>query len=104
VWYDGSAITEIKALEEATDVFPVLVVQEPILDFGGVCRVVSDCFQKAIERRKRRRVHRNPRVWPVTILTADDLDRLSASLQATGVRLDAVLKRFHRTFLHEPGR
>jgi hypothetical protein len=98
VWYDGSAVTEIKGLEKATDVFPVLVVQDPILDFGGVCRVVSDRLQKAIERRKRRAVLRNPKIWPLTVLTADDLDRLTASVEATGVRLDAVLKRFHRTF------
>jgi len=98
VWYDASAVTKVKGLENATDVFPVLVVQDPVLDFGGVCRVVSDRFLKAIERRTRRPVNKHPKIWPLTVLTADDLDRLSASVQATGVRLDAVLKRFHRTF------
>jgi hypothetical protein len=98
VWYDGSATSEVDRLQDATEVFPVLVVQDPILGFGGACRVISDRFMKAIERRRTKGVQSNPKVWPLTILTANDLDRLCASVQATGVRLDAVLKRYHRTF------
>ncbi len=98
VWHDASAATTIKDLEKATDVFPVLVVQDPVFGFGGVCRVVSDWFRNAIERRTKRPVNKNTKVWPLTVLTADDLDHLFAAVQATGGRLDALLKRFHRTF------
>lgn len=40
---------------------------------------------------------RTPKMWPLIVMTADDLDRLSASVQVTGQRLDAILERFHRT-------
>lgn len=35
---------------------------------------------------------------PLTVITADERDRLSAAVEATHVRLDSILKRFHRTF------
>ena len=42
------------------------------------------------------RASKAPAFWPLTVLTADDVDLLSASIQSTGLRLDAILKRFHR--------
>lgn len=58
-----------------------------------VMRVLSDRFQRSIESR----VHANgPKVWPLTVITADALDRLSAVVQLTGERLDSILKSFHR--------
>jgi hypothetical protein len=38
-----------------------------------------------------------PKVWPLTVVTADALDRLSAVIEVTGERLDSILKTFHRT-------
>ena len=41
VWLDRSAQTPIPHPERITDVFPVLVVQDPILGFAGVSRVIG---------------------------------------------------------------
>jgi hypothetical protein len=37
-----------------------------------------------------------PTFWPLTVLTADDVDLLSASIQSTGLRLDAIRLRRRR--------
>lgn len=80
-----------------TDVFPILVVQDPIFSCGPVVRVLSDRCQVGIERARRSsRKVRGPKVWPLTIMTADDLDRAAAVVATTGHPLDLILKRFHR--------
>lgn len=96
VWFDQVARSPIARPETVTDVFPVLVVQDPILGCGPVTRVLSDRFQTAIQRAARRVNHKTPKIWRLTVMMADDLDRLSAAVQVTGQRLDAILKRFHR--------
>ncbi len=79
------------------DIFPMLVVQDPILACGPVCRVLSDRFNVAWTRATRGRTPRLPRVWPLVVLHADDLDRLYFAVMVTGQPVDAILKRFHRT-------
>ena len=68
-------------------------VQDPIIGVGPVMRVLSDRFQRSIESRLQAG---RPKVWPLTVITADALDRLSAMIQVTGERLDSILKSFHR--------
>jgi len=97
VRFDRVARSPMVRPEMVTDVFPVLVVQDPILGCGPVTRVLSDRFRVAIRRARRRVNHRTPKIWPLTVMMADDLDHLSAAVQVTGHRLDAILKRFHRT-------
>lgn len=72
------------------------MVQDPVLGCGPVARVLSDRFQIAVKGGVDV-LDRTPKMWPLTVMTADDLDRLSASVQVTGQRLDAILERFHRT-------
>lgn len=96
VWFERSARGPLKSPDRVTDVFPVLVVQDPILDCGPVVRVLSDRFAVAIERLRRRVKHKAPKIWPLTVVTADELDVLRANLGTSRHRLDAVLKSFHR--------
>jgi hypothetical protein len=70
-----------------------MVVQDPIIGVGPVTRVLSDRFQRSIESRL---PAGGPKVWPLTVITADALDRLSAVIRVTGERLDSILKSFHR--------
>jgi hypothetical protein len=98
VWFERSAHGPLKAPGRVTDVFPILVVQDPILDCGPVTRVLSDRFAVAIKRLQRRVTHKVPKVWPLTVVTADELDVLQANLGTSGHRLDALLKSFHRRF------
>jgi hypothetical protein len=94
VWIDQTAKSSVRGLRAAKDVFPVMVVQDPIISVGPVMRVLSDRFQRSIESR----LHAGgPKVWPLTVITADALDRLAAVIQVTGERLDSILKSFHRT-------
>lgn len=81
-----------------TNVYPVLVVQDPCLGAGPVARVLSDRFEAAIERALARCPRPVPKIWPLTVVMADDLDRLAASVEATGQRVDSLLKRFHRRY------
>jgi len=97
VWFKRVAHSPIVRPTSVTDIFPVLVVQDPIFGSGPVVRVLSDRFQVAIDRARRGVKHKTPHVWPLTVVTADDLDRISAIVQATSQRFDAILKRFHRT-------
>ncbi len=67
----------------------MLVVQDPIISAGPVMRVLSDRLLRSIKPRLKAG---GPKVWPLTVLTADALDRLSAVIQITGERLDSILK------------
>ena len=67
--------------------------QDPIITAGPVMRVLSDRFLRSI---KPRLEVGGPKVWPLTVTTADALDRLSAVIHVTGERLDSILKSFHR--------
>jgi hypothetical protein len=96
VWFERSARGPLRSPDRVTDVFPLLVVQDPILDCGPVVRVLSDRFAVAIERLRRRVKHKAPKIWPLTVVTADELDVLRANLGTSRHRLDAVLKSFHR--------
>lgn len=93
VWIDDTAKSTIRGLRAAKHVFPVLVVQDPIIGAGPVIRVLSDRFQRAMEPFLK---PGGPKVWPLTVITADALDRLSAVVRVTGERLDSILKSFHR--------
>ena len=93
VWIDNTAKSTIRDLRSARHVFPVLVVQDPIISAGPVIRVLSDRLQRAIEPLLK---SGGPKVWPLTVITADALDRLSAVVRVTGERLDSILKSFHR--------
>src|SRR5207237_1213441 len=95
---ERTARTTIPRADTVTDVFPVLIVQEPVLGFGAVSKVLSDWFQNAIARYQKRVRHATPKIWPLAVIHIDELDLLSAAAEASHVRLDAVLKRFHRTF------
>jgi hypothetical protein len=96
-WIERTPQTSLSKPDAIDDVFPVMVVQDPILACGPVCRVLSDRFDIAWKRASRGKTARLPRVWPLAVLYADDLDRLRFATRITGQTLDAVLKRFHRT-------
>jgi hypothetical protein len=96
-WIERVPQPSIGNPDTVKDVFPMLVVQDPILSCGPVCRVLSDRFNVAWTRASRGRTPRLPRVWPLAVLHADDLDRLHSAIRITGQPLDAILKRFHRT-------
>jgi hypothetical protein len=93
VWIDHTAKNTIRGLRAAKHVFPILVVQDPIISAGPVSRVLSDRLQHAVEPLLEAG---RPKVWPLTVITADALDRLSAVVRVTGERLDSILKSFHR--------
>lgn len=94
VWLDRRVAGAFVQPDRVSEVFPVLVVQDPIIGCGPVARVLSDRFQAGLQKR----VHiRRPRIWPLTILTADDLDKVASSKRITGARLDSILKSFHRS-------
>ena len=95
VWFSGEARGVVDNSNRVTDVFPILIIQDPIAGCGPVVRVLSDRMKIAVERLDTR-ASKAPAFWPLTVLTADDVDLLSASIQSTGLRLDAILKRFHR--------
>ncbi len=94
VWIDGTATTAVPGLRAVKDVFPVLVVQDPIFRAGPVVRVLSDRFQRSAASRARTT---GPHIWPLTVMTADALDQLSAAIAITHEPLQAILKTFHRT-------
>ncbi|ODS53499.1 MAG: hypothetical protein ABS36_12720 [Acidobacteria bacterium SCN 69-37] len=93
VWFNQTAKSSIRGLRAVEDIYPVLVVQDPIINAGPVMRVLSDRFLRSMEPRLK---VGHPKVWPLTVMTADALDRLSAVIQVTGERLDSILKSFHR--------
>jgi hypothetical protein len=93
VWVNRTAKSSLSGLQAAKHVFPILIVQDPIISCGPVMRVLSDRFQRSM----RVPIHAGPKVWPLTVVTADALDRLSAVIEVTGERLDSILKTFHRT-------
>jgi hypothetical protein len=96
-WFSRAARGVVPRPDEVTDVFPVLLVQDPILGCGPVAKVLSDRFQVALDRARRRaKPQRPPNIWPLTVVTADELDFLAAGFEVTGQPLDAMLKRFHR--------
>jgi hypothetical protein len=101
IWFESGAASIIPAAKLTKEVFPILIVQDPILRCGPVARILSDRFDVALNRARRHHTQQAPKIWPLTVMTADDLDRLSASVEATGQRIDALLKRFHR---HHPSR
>ena len=88
-WVDHVAQPPVD-LSRIKEVFPILLVQDPILAAGPVSRVLSDRFKAATTS-----VH-SVKVWPLTVMLADDLDRIAASVEMTGSRLDAILRSFHR--------
>ena len=85
--------------ETISDVFPILIGQDPALGCGPMGRLLSDRFLRGLDRLLRRCSHRTPKVWPLAVLTADDLDRLEIVMTVATEPLDALLKRFHRTHL-----
>jgi hypothetical protein len=95
IWFERAARGPVAKPGGVTDVFPVLVVQDPILECGPVARVLSDRFQTALAR-LRRPNHSTPKIWPLTVITANELDVLAANMPRSGQRLDSLLKRFHR--------
>jgi hypothetical protein len=97
-WFRNEAKPNVAGLDTVGEVFPIIVVQDPIFNCGPVVRVLSDRFDRAIERARRRCPKVKTRVWPLTVMTADDLDRTVAIVESTGQRLDSILKRFHRSY------
>lgn len=95
-WIERVPQASVGNPDRIADIFPVLVVQDPILACGPVCRVLSDRFNVAWTRTTRGTTPRLPRVWPLAVLQADDLDRLYFANMVTREPLDAILKRFHR--------
>lgn len=92
VWLNHT-ITAPFLPSSVSEVMPVLIVQDPIADCGPVVRVLSDRFQAGL---KKRGEFSTPRIWPLTVITADDLDKIASSVRITGSRLDAILKSFHQ--------
>lgn len=78
------------------DVFPVLVLLDPITHCGPVARVLSDRFNAALDALTTRSANRIPHVWPLTVVAPDDLDRLAFAVAAGSRPLPDILKRFHR--------
>ena len=96
VWFEEAVRGPMTQPQAVKDVFSILVVQEPIFECGPVARVLSDRFAAAICAR-RRRTGNSPRIWPLTVMTANDLDRVSMAVTTSGARIDAFLKGFHRS-------
>ena len=96
VWCEPVVRGPSKRLQAVKDVFPILVVQDPIFECGPVTRVLSDRFAAAIAVLRRSSGER-PRIWPLTVMTANDLDRVSMAVRTSGGRVDAFLKGFHRS-------
>jgi hypothetical protein len=96
VWVQRNARPPFERPERVTDVFPVLVGQDPILECGPVARVLSDRFQRAMAVALRGATPPTPKVWPLTVVSANELDALAANIERAHPRLDSVLKRFHR--------
>jgi hypothetical protein len=97
LWLGRTARSAELKTERIADVFPVLIVQDPLFGCGPVSKVLSDQFQTAIEAAKATVPHKIPKIWPLTVITADELDQVAYGILATGQRLDSMLKRFHRT-------
>ena len=97
-WFQRVAVKSIPNSPKIADVYPVLVIQDPVVGSGPVAKVLSDRFQKAIGDARRHVSHKTPRIWPLTVLTADDMDRLVAGSNIPGGHTAvAIFKRFHRT-------
>ncbi len=99
LWFSRQARGVLDKPDDITDVYPILIIQDPIAGCGPVVRVLSDRMKIAIERLSRtarKTARKTLTIWPLTVLTADDVDLLAASIKSTGLRLDAILKRFHR--------
>jgi hypothetical protein len=95
VWFQGVIHGPIARPKAVKEVFPILVTQDPILDCGPVTRVLSDRFLASLDR-LRGNDGKAPRVWPLTVMTADGVDRVSTAVQMSGARIDSFLKAFHR--------
>ena len=95
VWFRKEVGPPIARPHAVSDVFPVLIVQDPVVNCGPVARVLSDRCWTAL-RRASRGASKSPKIWPLTVIGADDLDRLVSIVEVTGQRLDSILKRFHR--------
>ena len=92
------AVESIPNSPKIADLYPVLVIQDPVVGSGAVAKVLSDRFQKAIGDARRHVSHKTPRIWPLIVLTADDIDRLVAGSKIPGGHTAvAIFKRFHRT-------
>jgi hypothetical protein len=98
VWFQCVATETVPRSQHTADVFPVLLVQDPIVGCGPVAKVLSDRFQKAIDDARRNVNHKTPKIWPLLVLTGDDLDRMVAASKIPGAQTPiALMKRFHRT-------
>ena len=97
IWVEQLAPDSVPKSTSTTDVFPILVVQDPAVGCNVTARVLSDRFDVAMKRASNDVKHKMPRIWPLTVVSIDELDRLAAAVKATGQPIDSVLKRFHRT-------
>ena len=97
IWVKQNLQPSVPNPETISDVFPILIGQDPALGCGPMGRLLSDRFRRGLERILRRCSHSKPKVWPLAVLTADDLDRLEIVMTVAIDPLDALLKRFHRT-------
>jgi hypothetical protein len=84
---------ELQNWTRVSDVFPVVVAQDPILNVEPVARLLSDRFNKEMEGL---RLRAHVRVWPLTVLSGDGLDLLHAVVATSGEPVHQVLKSFHR--------
>ncbi len=67
VWFQRVASESVPRSQRAADVYPILIVQDPIVGCGPVAKVLSDRFQKAIEDLRRNVNHKTPRIWPLLV-------------------------------------
>ena len=99
IWVKQNPQPSVPNPETISDVFPILIGQDPALGCSPMSRLLSDRFLRGLERIVRKGSHITPKVWPLAVLTADDLDRLEIVMTVATEPLDALLKRFHRTHL-----
>ena len=98
VWIERVAGNSVPNSKAVTDVFPVMGVQDVAVGCNVTAKVLADRFEADLKRASHGTIPKSPRMWPLTVVSVDDVDRLAAAVKSTGQPIDAVLKRFHRTY------
>lgn len=96
IWASPNVGGVVVGASKVTDVYPVLVLLDPIADCGPVARVLSDRLVVALKRMRWTTTDKCPRIWPLTVVTPHDLDRLAFAVEMTKRPWPELLKRFHR--------
>jgi hypothetical protein len=96
IWAAPNVGNVVQGSSKVTDVYPVLILLDPIADCGPVARVLSDRMLVALKRMRWTTTKKHPKIWPLTVVTPNDLDRLAFAIDITKRPLPELLRRFHR--------